>query len=39
MRPKPNRVPAYRQRKGYGQALVTLTDAATGKRRDYTNPV
>lgn len=31
----PNRVPSYRQRTGYDQALVTLTDAATGKRRDY----
>ncbi len=27
--------PAYRQRKGYDQAIVTLTDAETGKRRDY----
>jgi integrase len=30
-----NRTPSYRQRKGYDQALVTLTDSATGKRRDY----
>jgi integrase len=29
------KTPSYRQRKGYDQALVTLTDAATGKRRDY----
>jgi len=29
------KIPSYRQRKGYDQALVTLTDAATGKRRDY----
>ena len=27
--------PAYRQRKGYDQAIVTLTDSRTGKRRDY----
>lgn len=27
--------PAYRRRSGYSQAIVTLTDAATGKRRDY----
>ena len=34
--PKPTRKPpAYRQRCGYDQAVVTLTDAATGKRRDY----
>ncbi len=30
--PKP---PGYRQRRGYSQALVTLTDARTKKRRDY----
>jgi len=29
------RVPAYRQRSGYTQAIVTLTDAETRKRRDY----
>ncbi len=29
------KTPAYRQRPGYAQALVTLTDAATKKRRDY----
>lgn len=29
------KTPAYRQRPGYHQALVTLTDAATKKRRDY----
>ena len=35
-RPKQRlKVPAYRQRAGYDQAIVTLTDAATGKRRDY----
>jgi hypothetical protein len=27
--------PSYRHRKGYTQALVTLTDAVTRKRRDY----
>lgn len=32
--PKP-KTPSYRRRPGYAQALVTLTDAATGKRRDY----
>ncbi|HVP73952.1 MAG TPA: hypothetical protein VMS30_09460, partial [Phycisphaerales bacterium] len=32
---KPKSVPAYRQRAGYGQALVTLTDSVTKKRRDY----
>lgn len=29
------RVPGYRKRQGYSHALVTLTDSATGKRRDY----
>ncbi|MBX3408209.1 MAG: site-specific integrase [Phycisphaeraceae bacterium] len=29
------KVPAYRCRSGYDQALVTLTDSASGKRRDY----
>ncbi len=29
------RVPAYRQRSGYAQAIVTLTDAETRQRRDY----
>ena len=29
------RTPSYRKRKGYDQALVTLTDAVTRKRRDY----
>jgi hypothetical protein len=28
-------VPAYRQRSGYTQAIVTLTDAETRQRRDY----
>ncbi len=31
----PKKPPSYRQRKGYAQALVTLTDAATKQRRDY----
>jgi len=30
-----SKVPAYRARPEYGQAIVTLTDAASGKRRDY----
>lgn len=29
------KTPSYPQRKGYTQAIVTLTDSATGKRRDY----
>lgn len=29
------RTPTYRLRSGYYQAIVTLTDSATGKRRDY----
>jgi integrase len=29
------RPPTYRQRDGYDQAIVTLTDAATGYRKDY----
>jgi len=32
--PKPA-APAYRQRAGYSQAIVTLTDAETRQRRDY----
>lgn len=28
-------MPAYRERRPYGQAIVTLTDAVTGKRKDY----
>lgn len=31
----PRKTPSYRQRKGYDQAMVTLTDARTRKRRDY----
>lgn len=29
------KVPSYRQREGHSQALVTLTDSVTKKRRDY----
>lgn len=29
------KTPAYRKRPGYSQALVTLSDKATGQRRDY----
>lgn len=29
------KTPSYRQRKGYDQALVTLTDAVTKRRKDY----
>lgn len=29
------RPPAYRQRRGYTQAIVTLTDAVTKRRKDY----
>jgi len=31
----PKKHPSYRQRKGYTQALVTLTDSLTKQRRDY----
>ncbi len=33
--PRPPRTPAYRARSGSGQAIVTLTDSATKRRRDY----
>lgn len=33
--PKTRRIPSYRQRRGSAQAIVTLTDSPTGKRRDY----
>jgi hypothetical protein len=33
--PSKSKVPGYRARPEYGQAIVTLTDAASGKRRDY----
>ncbi len=29
------KIPSYRSRKGYDQALVTLTDSVSGKHRDY----
>lgn len=29
------KTPSYRQRKGYDQALVTLTDAVTKRRKDF----
>lgn len=29
------KTPSYRQRSGYSQAIVTLTDSVTGQRRDY----
>ena len=32
---KSPKVPAYRQRSGYDQAIVTLTDAVTKRRRGY----
>ncbi len=32
---RPGRPPSYRQRLGYDQAIVTLTDAVTKERRDY----
>lgn len=32
---KKDRVPSYRVRAGYSHAIVTLTDSASGKRRDY----
>ena len=31
----PKRTPSYRQRTGYDQAIVTLSDSVTRKRRDY----
>ena len=33
--PKLPKTPAYRTRAGYNQAIVTLTDSATKRRRDY----
>jgi len=30
-----SKTPSYRQRKGYSQAIVTLTDSVTKKRRDF----
>src|SRR5688572_5265805 len=34
-RPAVPKTPSYRLRPGYTQAIVTLSDAASGKRRDY----
>ena len=31
----PRKTPSYRKPRGYDQAIVTLTDAPTKKRRDY----
>ncbi len=31
----PKRTPSYRQRPGYYQAIVTLSDSVTKERRDY----
>jgi hypothetical protein len=33
--PRDYPTPTYRNRKGYSQAIVTLTDSKSGKRRDY----
>ncbi len=35
MQKRKRQPPTYRQRKGYDQAIVTLTDSATGYRKDY----
>jgi len=35
MSSNPTRVPSYRKRSGYDQAIVTLTDAVTKRRKDY----
>ena len=35
MQKRKRQAPSYRQRKGYDQAIVTLTDSATGYRKDY----
>lgn len=34
-KPRTKKPPAYRQRKGYTQAIVTMTDAVTKRRKDY----
>jgi hypothetical protein len=31
----PRQTPSYRLRKGYGQAIVTLSDSVMKRRRDY----
>ena len=35
MQKRKRQPPSYRQRKGYDQAVVTLTDSVTGYRKDY----
>ncbi len=35
MQKRKRQPPSYRQRKGYNQAIVTLTDNVTGYRKDY----
>ena len=35
MQKRKRQSPTYRQRKGYDQAIVTLTDSVTGYRKDY----
>ncbi len=35
MQKRKRQPPSYRQRKGYDQAIVTLTDSVTGYRKDY----
>ncbi len=35
MQKRKRQPPTYRQRKGYDQSIVTLTDSVTGYRKDY----
>ena len=35
MQKRKRQQPTYRQRKGYDQAIVTLTDSVTRYRKDY----
>ncbi len=35
MQKRKRQQPSYRQRKGYDQAIVTLTDSVTRYRKDY----
>ncbi len=35
MQKRKRQSPTYRQRTGYDQAIVTLTDSVTGYRKDY----
>ena len=35
MQKRKRQPPSYRQRKGYDQAIVTLTDGVTGYRKDH----